>query len=245
MTDETGGQYGSQPHPEFAAPQDPRAGSRLGAGPYFGPPTGSTPSQGYPAPAPQGGPRPVGAQQPGIQQPGMQQQPRQQPQRPGVAGFPYRVAEPIRQVDQRPAMITLSLVMIITGSLLWMAALGFTWIFAYVARGSFAYGGAEGAIYHMLESFHLRMINGLAAVLFGAPAVAVVMSFFLLKRAPWPRIVISAVGVVSIVLAGALLSNELIWILPGAAYIAFACLILWTPAVSQWCTSTRPADVPG
>jgi len=152
--------------------------------------------------------------------------------------------QPVRPVDQRPAMITVSLVLIITGSLLWMTALGFVWIFAYIARDSFGYSGAEGAIYHMLERFHLRMIEGLAGVLFGAPAAAVVMSFFLLKRAPWPRMVISALGVISIVMAGVLMSDDLVWILPGGAYIAFACLILWTPSVSQWCTR-RPAEQVG
>lgn len=138
---------------------------------------------------------------------------------------------------QRPAMITLSLVLIVTGSLCWMALLGFVWIFVYVARDSFGYSGVEGAFYHLLERFHLRMMQGLAVVLFGAPGLAVVLSFFLLKRAAWPRIAMSALGVLSILAAGVMLSGQLHWLVPGVVYIAFACLILWTPAVSRWCST--------
>ena len=140
------------------------------------------------------------------------------------------------QSPQRPAMITLSLVLIVTGSLVWMAALGFVWIFVYIARDSFSYSGVEGAIYHLLEGFHLRMLQGLAFVLFGAPTAAVVLSFFLLRRARWPRIAISAVGAAGLAVCGVMLAGDLNWMIPGAAYIAFACVILWTPAVTRWCT---------
>ncbi len=166
---------------------------------------------------------------------------------------PYRPAGPPAPMP-RPPMVTLSVVVIITGSLLWMTALGFVWIFVYVARDSFGYAGAEGAIYHMLERFHLRMIEGLAAVLFGAPGIAVVLSFFLLLRRSWPRIAISVLGVLTVAVVAVLLSDSLMWVLPGAAYIAFACLILWTPAVSRWCAgqpvpqqsgSHRPAGTLG
>lgn len=158
--------------------------------------------------------------------------------------MPYAVVPggPAPASPQRPAMITLSLVLIVTGSLLWMAALGFVWIFVYVARDSFGYTGVEGAIYHMLERFHLRMKEGLAAVLFGGPGLAVVLSFFLLTRRAWPRIAITALGVISVVACGLLLTDALVWLLPGAAYIAFACIILWTPAVSRWCTGDRSAS---
>lgn len=136
-------------------------------------------------------------------------------------------------------MIILSLVLIVTGSLLWMAALGFVWIFVYVARDSFGYSGVEGAIYHMLERFHLRMLEGLAVVLFGAPGLAVILSFFLLRPTAWPRIAVSALGVISVVVCGLMLPGDLNWLIPGAAYIAFACVILWTPAVSRWVRAGR------
>jgi hypothetical protein len=163
----------------------------------------------------------------------------------GSGGMPGPAEPSPAAAVPRPPMVTLSMVLIIAGSLLWMTALGFIWIFVYVARDSFGYAGAEGAIYHMLERFHLRMIEGLAAVLFGAPSIAVVLSFFLLLRRSWPRIAISVLGVVTIVVTAVVLSGSLLWVLPGGAYIAFACLILWTPAVSRWCaTGATPPSLP-
>jgi hypothetical protein len=132
-------------------------------------------------------------------------------------------------------MLILSLVVIVTGSLLLMTALAFIWIFVYVARDSFGYTGAQGSIYHMLEQFHLRMLSGLAVLGFGAPGAAVVLSFFLLLRKSWPRIATSLLGAVSIVAAAFLLSDSITWVLPAAGYIAFACVILWTPGVTAWC----------
>lgn len=169
------------------------------------------------------------------------------PDRAAPAG--YGAPNPVPsagQVQQRPAMITLSLVLIVTGSLCWMALLGFVWIFVYVARDSFGYSGVEGAFYHMLERFHLRMLQGLAVVLFGAPGLAVVLSFFLLRRSQWPRIAINALAVVGVVACGILLADDLNWMIPGVVYIAFACLILWTPAVNRWCVAEQPRlDRPG
>ncbi|SDS85639.1 hypothetical protein [Microlunatus soli] len=234
MSDQTSGppdrdRSGVPQHPDFAAPGAPVNGrGGYPSAPPYAPEQGSSDQpyaeQSYPVGGlyPSGQP-PMGQQQTGpspYPDPAAQQRPAPVEQRP---------------VEQRPAMITLSLVLIVTGSLCWMALLGFVWIFVYVARDSFGYSGVEGAFYHMLERFHLRMLQGLAVVLFGAPGAAVVLSFFLLRRAQWPRIAISALGVAAIVACGVLLAGDLNWMIPGVVYIAFACLILWTPAVSRWC----------
>jgi hypothetical protein len=159
------------------------------------------------------------------------------PQDPPHAWSPQVSASPALPV-QRPALITLSVVLVVTGSLLWMTALGFAWVTAYVARDGFSYTGVEGSLYHMLSRFHLRMLQGgLAIVFFGFPTAAVVLAFFLLMRRIWPRIALSVLGGAAIVVPGLLLRDSLAWVVPWAAYIAFSCLILWAPSVSRWCES--------
>lgn len=141
-------------------------------------------------------------------------------------------------------MLTLSLVLIITGSMLLMTELALVWLFVYMARDGLGYSGTDGVFYHMLERFHLQMLEGLAVVGFGCPGAAVMLSFFLLLRKPWPRIAISLLGAGSIVAAAVVLSDHLTWVIPVGIYIAFAVVILWTPAVSAWCSrrdSLNPA----
>lgn len=138
-------------------------------------------------------------------------------------------------MQRAPAMLILSVVMIIAGSMLLMTELALVWLFVYIARDPLGYSGTDGVFYHMLEEFHLQMLQGLALVGFGCPGVAVVLAFFLLRRRPWPRIAISLLGAVSIVAAAVVLSAHIAWVLPVGIYIAFAVVILWTPAVTEWC----------
>ena len=179
----------------------------------FGPPR-PQPGQPYPNPPQSYGYFP----RPGLQQP--ESDPR----------LPNR---PI----QRPALLTLSLVLIITGSMLLMTELALVWLFVYVARDGLGYSGTDGVFYHLLERFHLKMLEGLAVVGFGFPGAAVVLSFFLLLRKPWPRIAISLLGAGTIVAATVVLTDQMAWVIPVGIYIAFAVVILWTPAVTAWCSS--------
>ncbi|QGN34747.1 hypothetical protein [Microlunatus sp. Gsoil 973] len=143
---------------------------------------------------------------------------------------------------QRPALLTLSLVMIITGSMLLMTELALVWLFVSIARDGLGYSGTDGIFYHMLERFHLQMLKGLAWVGFGFPGAAVVLSFFLLLRRPWPRIAVSLLGAATIVAAAVVLSGHIAWVVPIGVYIAFAVAILWTPDVTIWCRGGDSAD---
>jgi|GEM_PF-6035438 hypothetical protein len=162
----------------------------------------------------------------------------------GYGGFPQLGAEQQvpGQPTQRPALLTLSLVMIITGSMLLMTELALVWLFVSIARDGLGYSGTDGMFYHLLERFHLQMLEGLAWVGFGFPGGAVVLSFFLLLRRPWPRIAISLLGAATIVAAAVVLSGHLTWVVPIGVYIAFAVVILWTPDVTTWCTGGDQAD---
>lgn len=157
-------------------------------------------------------------------------------------GLPIGPAAPPRPT-QRPAMLTLSVVLIIAGSMMLMTELALVWMFVYIARDGLGYSGTDGAFYHMFERFHLQMLSGLALVGFGFPSAAVVLSFFLLMRKPWPRIAISLLGAASIVAAGIVLSANITWVLPVGVYIAFAVVILWTPAVTSWCNGRESAEL--
>lgn len=139
-------------------------------------------------------------------------------------------------------MLILSVVMIIAGSMLLMTELALVWLFVYIARDPLGYSGTDGVFYHMLEQFHLQMLQGLALVGFGCPGVAVVLGFFLLRRKAWPRIAISLLGAASIVAAAVVLSDHIAWVVPVGVYIAFAVVILWTPAVTQWCNVRRSVN---
>ncbi|MBO0811712.1 MAG: hypothetical protein J2P23_06655 [Microlunatus sp.] len=137
---------------------------------------------------------------------------------------------------QRPALLTLSVVLIITGSMLLMTELALIWLFVYIAKDGLGYSGTDGVFYHMFERFHLQMLEGLAWVGFGFPTAAVVLAFFLLMRKPWPRIAISLLGALAIVVSAFVLSDHLTWMIPVGVYVAFAVVMLWTPAVTAWCT---------
>lgn len=206
-----------QQRPDFAAPGEPSGGP----GDWHpGQPPAATTT--YPPQQP-----PPAAPRPGGYDP-MQQ--------PAPYGWPRQPAQPV----QRPAMITLSVVLVVTGSLLWMTALGFVWLIAYVARDGFDYTGIEGGIYHMLARFHLRMLDGgLAIVFFGFPTAAVVLAFFLLSRRSWPRIAVTALGAAAVIIPAVLLRSGLSWVVPWAGYIAFSCSILWAPSVTRWIEGDR------
>lgn len=167
-------------------------------------------------------------------QPGQPYRPPPQPYGYGVQPDPGPAA-PARPM-QRPALLTLAVVMIIAGSMLLMTELALVWMFVYIARDPLGYSGTDGVFYHMFEQFHLQMLQGLALVGFGFPGAAVVLSFFLLMRKPWPRIAISLLGAAAIVAAAVVLSANITWVLPVGVYIAFAVVILWTPAVTAWCS---------
>ena len=172
-------------------------------------------------------------------QPGQPYLPPPQPYGFGAQADPGPV--PPARPMQRPALLTLSVVMIIAGSMLLMTELALVWMFVYIARDPLGYSGTDGVVYHMFEQFHLQMLQGLALVGFGFPGAAVVLSFFLLMRKPWPRIAISLLGAAAIVAAAIVLSANISWVVPVGVYIAFAVVILWTPAVSAWCSGRDSA----
>lgn len=149
----------------------------------------------------------------------------------GVANTPVTNAK----ASQRPVQVTVSITLAVTGSMVWMSGLAMVWLFVVLLRRNLDYDQpGESPLYYMVERFHLKLLEGLAWPLFGFPLAAVVLAFFLLLRRSWPRIAFSAWGGVSLLVTVVMLRANLTLLLPGIVYIAFTCLILWTPSVSRW-----------
>ena len=142
-------------------------------------------------------------------------------------------AEPTRP-PQRPAVIALGCTLAVLGSLQWVCALSLLWVTASVGTGAFAEVNDDGAVFHILNRFNYRMLDGLAVPLYLFPVASIVTGFLVLSRRPWTRAAHTAVGVVALAWAAWWLQNQLLWWFSAAWYVVVACLVLWTPAASAW-----------
>ena len=124
--------------------------------------------------------------------------------------------------------------MTVTASLQWLCALSLAWLVATAGASGLSTTDAEGALYHMLRRFHLRMIEGLALPLYGFPTLAFFLGFVVLAPRAWARLALTLTGVAALAWSAWWLRNDILWWLPIATYIGIVCLILWTPGASQW-----------
>ena len=199
--------------PGYAPPPGAQQFQAPGAGghPFAGP---STPGQRtYPPFAGQAVPGPV---------------PLPPPPGPVVTG-PGPVGPP-----QRPAVIALACTLAVLGSLQWICGLSLLWVTATVGAGAFAEAEDNGAVFHILNRFNYRMLDGLAVPLYLFPLASIVTGFLLLSRRPWTRLVHTAVGLVALTWAAWWLQDNLLWWFSAAWYVVVACLVLWTPGATAW-----------
>ncbi|MFT4164825.1 MAG: hypothetical protein QM650_06245 [Microlunatus sp.] len=167
-------------------------------------------------------PGPYGPQQPPWPAPPMM-----------VAG-PYPLPAYVQPRRQRPAVIAMAATMTVTASLQWICALSFFWLVATAGAAGLSTTDVEGGIYHLLHRFHLGMIEGLALPLYGFPTLAFFLGFVVLAPRTWARLALTLTGVAALAWSAWWLRNDFVWWLPGAAYIGFVCLILWTPGATEW-----------
>ena len=116
----------------------------------------------------------------------------------------------------------------------WLCALSLAWLVATAGVAGLSTTDAEGAFYHILRRFHLRMIEGLALPLYGFPTLAFFLGFVVLAPRVWARLALTLTGVAALVWSAWWLRNDILWWLPIATYIGIVCLILWTPGATQW-----------
>jgi hypothetical protein len=142
---------------------------------------------------------------------------------PTLAGLP-----------QRPAVIALACSLAVVASLLWVCGLSLLWVTAVVGTGTFAQIGDNGAVFHILNRFDGRMLDGLAIPLYLFPLASFATGFLILSRRPWARMLHTVVGLGALAWAAWWLQDNLLWWFSAAWYVVVACLVLWTPGATAW-----------
>ena len=164
-----------------------------------------------------------------------------QPGWPGAAGA-WQHGQLQRQLPARPAVIALACTLAVVASLQWICGLTLAWITATTTTSTFAELGDNGAIFHILNRFNYRMLDGLAVPLFGFPLLSLVTGFLILARRPWTRLLHTLVGVAALAWAAWWLHDNLLWWFSAAWYVVVACLVLWTPGATAWYRWRRPDE---
>lgn len=144
--------------------------------------------------------------------------------------------------DQRPAVLAMAATMSFMASLQFVCVLGFVWLVAWTGMEVYDPNSTtgEGALFTLASRMHNALKYGLFVPLFGLPTIALVTSWLPLVRQQWGRLVHTAVGVLALGWSGWWLRDQLeFWIAP-AVYIAFCCVVVWTPGVNRW-LARRPA----
>ena len=143
----------------------------------------------------------------------------------------------------RPAVIALACTLAVVASLQWICVLSLLWVTAATTTSTFAELGDNGALFHILNRFNYRMLDGLAIPLYGFPLISLVTGFLLLARRPWARLLHTLAGLAALVWAAWWLQDNLLWWFSAAWYVVLACVVLWTPAATAW-YRWRPAEQP-
>ena len=168
---------------------------------------------------------------------------------PGIATAPANpYGTPVAAAPQRPAVIGMAATMAVTASLQWICVLSFAWLVATVGAAELDTSGQEGSLFHRLNRFHYRMLDGLAWPLYLLPLASFVLGFAILARQPWTRFAYTALGVLAIGWTAWLFRDDLRWWIVPAAYIAVATGIVWTRAATawyRWAPTARPVTGPG
>src|SRR4051794_10996336 len=148
---------------------------------------------------------------------------------------PYRPVGPTPTgPPQRPAVIALASSLAVVASLQWICGLSLLWVTATIGTSAFAQVGDNGAVFHILNDFSSRMMDGLAVPLYLFPLASFVTGFLLLSRRRWARVLHTAVGVAALAWAAWWLQDNLLWWFSAAWYVVVACLVLWTPGATAW-----------
>lgn len=145
----------------------------------------------------------------------------------------------VRPTQQRPAVIGLAVTLAVTAALLWVCALSLGWLLAIAGTRVLDQSGSDGVVFHLLDRFRDRLLDGLALPLYLFPLASVVSGFLLLNRRPWPRLVHTAIGVLALAWSAWWLRDALLEWASVALYVGVAVSVLWTPAATRWYAS-RP-----
>ena len=157
------------------------------------------------------------------------QQLRQLPPPLPPSGYPAPATAP-----QRPVGIGLAATLAVTASLQWICGLTLLWLAAAAGADTLSRSGTQGAVFHLLHRFDIRMSDGLAVPLYLLPLASLLTGLLILSQRPWTRIAHTGVGLVALGWSAWWLQDHLEWWAVGALYIVIGCLVLWTPSASRW-----------
>ena len=135
---------------------------------------------------------------------------------------------------QRPGVVGIATTMAATASAQWVCGLAFFWLLAGSGARQLGTTGMDGALFHLLNRFHSRMMEGLAWPLFLFPLASFVLSLLLLTGRAWARIAFSVTGVAWLLWSAWLFRNSFVWWLPPAAYVTTSVVLLWTAPANRW-----------
>jgi hypothetical protein len=138
-------------------------------------------------------------------------------------------------------VIALACSLAVVASLLWVCGLSLLWVTAVVGTGTFAQVGDTGAVFHILNRFNYRMLDGLAIPLYLFPLASFTTGFLILSRRRWTRTLHTTVGLAALAWAAWWLQDNLLWWFSAAWYVVVASLVLWTPGATAWYRWHPPA----
>jgi hypothetical protein len=191
-------------------------------------------SQGF-APPPSGAPQFQAPTPPRPYPPYPGVAPAAHPLAPSAGAAPQQAPVPLTGgPPQRPAVIALGGSLAVVASLQWICVLSLFWVAATVGTSAFAEIGDNGAVFHILNRFNYRMLDGLAVPLYLFPLASFVTGFLVLGRRRWARTLHTALGLAALAWAAWWLQGALLWWFGAAWYVVVACLVLWTPAATAW-----------
>jgi hypothetical protein len=134
----------------------------------------------------------------------------------------------------RPLAIGVAIVLAVTGAVQWLCGVTLLWMVAVAFAGDIDTYGLDGVIFHALNRFHFRMLDGLVWPVYLVPLAALVFALAMLRRQRWARLGYTAVGVAALVLSAVWLQDTPILWLPVAAYIGLAVGLVWSAASNRW-----------
>jgi hypothetical protein len=146
---------------------------------------------------------------------------------------------------QRPAGVGMAATLAATASLQWICALSLGWLIATAGTQQLGTAGVDGGVYHILNRFSDRLLDGLAWPLYLFPLASVVLSFLLLTRRLWARAAFTVTGVAALSWSAWWLRHDLLWWVIPAGYVATAVLVLWTHSCTRWYGWSTRSDPAG
>ncbi|MBA3528507.1 MAG: hypothetical protein H0T91_04210 [Propionibacteriaceae bacterium] len=153
---------------------------------------------------------------------------------PPAPSYAHPTAPAATLPGQRPAVVAMAATLAVTASLQWICGLSFLWLVATAGARELGTTGVDGGVYHLLNRFHYRMLDGLAWPLYLFPAVSFVLAFLLLARRQWARLAFTLTGAAAVGWLAWFVRSDLVWWVAPALYISVAVGILWTPAAHRW-----------